>query len=113
MVNPTGDNVVPVRTPVTAAIWVRIDNPNMALQVDLVSTVAFYVRYEQFQPAPGAIGFEVPAGVIYGYSSGHTLGWSKPPQPVYHPTLHPTFSPVWVRLVAAGPINIDSNWVRE
>ena len=112
MANPTGDNVVPVDTPITAAAWTRIDNPNMAYQVDLTCPADIYVRYEQFQPAPALTGFPVWANTYYGYRSNHWLGWDKRGI-AYIPDTHPTFSPVWVRLQAAGAATVTSNWIRE
>ena len=117
MVNPTGDNVTPVQTPnVTAAGWTRIDNPNMAQQVDVTAAVDLYVRYEQFEPLPAATGFRVWGGTYYPYRTSHWLGWHKYRNPVdqaYIPDDNPTYAPVWVRLVAAGTETVDTNWIRE
>jgi hypothetical protein len=85
----------------------------MAQGVDVVCDVDIEVRFEQFQPGAGVAGFRVPAGVIYGYTSGHWLGWAKPPEDEYLPTANPTYAPLWARRVNAGNSNLDSNWIRE
>jgi hypothetical protein len=112
MANPTGNNVVPVRTPITGA-WTRVDNPNNAQGVDVVCDVDIEVRYEQTAPGMGDAGFLVPANVIYGYRSDRWLGWTKSRPMTYYPLTDATYSPLWARRTVAGNSNLDSNWIRE
>ena len=108
MVSPTGYNIEPgVATAITNAAWTRIENPNFAKTATLTADQDFWVRWEQPQPAAGAIGQRVWANTYYGNSKNNgALGLDRDNVAI------PNYGPVWVRAVAAAT-TVYSEWKRE
>ena len=109
MVTPIGNETEPgIPTPITAAGWTRINNPNMAHGVILTADQDFWVRFEQTQPAPATTGMRVWANTYYPYRNDHHwCGWDP-----NNTVLVPGTAPVWVRAVAAAT-TVFSEWRRD